>query len=202
MYKQMLSQQWLFDRCLEVGYVLSPLVTGVFLAAILAAIPAILLYLLLKKGFTKKKPLVISIVIVSFIILFPIFLFLEVSIGFSLCNDGMFWASISPAHQLHALLKEQKKKTGTYPHNQAQLTNLAPDLMKDINSNAETIYIYNPVANTYTWFVRPSRYYVAIFDTKKDYALYSIPHLFNPHHWDIMGSFPPSYSGPWNNIPQ
>ncbi len=175
-----------------------------WLSFIIALLISILIFNLLKKRIINicfKIIFATSGFILSFVLIF-IIVFLSYFFIFN-CSDSEFWDAVTPAHELHAILKNYKQKNGIYPQTQDQLIKLSPDLFETIEEKAKQIYIYNSENDTYTWFVRPSHYYVAIFDSKSDYSIYRIPHFFViPSHWANIANFPPKYEGPWDKIPK
>jgi hypothetical protein len=112
-------------------------------------------------------------------------------------RDG-FWGSINNAHLIHARIKIMCRE-GSCPESDKEVEAIDPKVYKIIISNAKTKYIYNSQNNTYTWFIRPSKYYTAVFDSKNDYDLYSFPGIL-PYSMQVK-VWPPKYDGPWNLLP-
>jgi hypothetical protein len=199
MFDTLFSPLWFFDLCLIGASLYQWVVLAVGLACGLFA------YFQFKPRI-KEIYLRIALTIVGFVastILISVILSFS---GFFLfkCSDSGFWSAITPAHALHALMKQYKETQGTYPQTEEQLQNLSPNLFRTIGKNAKQVYIYNASDGSYVWMVRPSHYYVVIFDSKKDYALYQIPYLniFPRGHWYTIPNFPPKYSGPWDQLPK
>jgi len=187
MFDKIFSPQWILDRCFE-GWS-----TFLWITLLIAIILGVITFLTFKK---KSKRLLIGAAIglatfVSSLILILI-LFLVIGYGVVGCTMGSFWASITPAHQLHALLKQYKAKTGTYPQDEGELRNLSPSLYEKIKANSKEVYIYNPTIDTYMWVIRPSYYYVVVFDSYNDYVMYRIPHLINLVH-SSFSVYPSNY---------
>lgn len=78
-----------------------------------------------------------------------------------------------------------------------------PALYETIRKNAKTLYLYDASTNAFTWFVRPSRYYVVVFDSRQDYKLYrlSTVHSFINEQITPLPQYPPPYEGPWDQLP-
>jgi len=197
MFDKIFSSLWFLDRCLD-GTSLFPWIPLIFSLFI-----GFLIHQCTKKAptnFVVKTMLTILVFFTSFVFM-TIMMFIT---GFLIlqCSFAPFWDAIEPAHELHALIKNHKHTNGTYPENEDQLRKLSPDLYKSISDNAKQTYLYDHESESYTWFVRPSRHYVVIFDSKSDYVIYSIPQLITPSHWDQTPNYPPSYPGPWDQMPK
>jgi hypothetical protein len=187
MYDQIFSPQWVLDRCIEGGTIFpwAALVTSLFLS-----------FLTFNSFKNKLKKIFIPTIIacITFTSSFVLSIVVIFLTGFLIvgCSNTAFWASITPAHKVYALIKEYEAKNGIYPKNEIEIEKLAPDLYKTIKDNSKQIYIYNPKENSFIWIIRPSYYTAVVFDTKNDYMVYKIAHFINwvPSKYSF---YPPDY---------
>lgn len=187
MFDKIFSQQWILDRCFEGSSVF-------FWVTLLVAIfLCIMVFLSFKKN-GERLIVRIFVGLVTFISSFILLLILSLVLGYGVlgCRMSSFWASVTPAHQLHTLLKEYKTRTGVYPQSEEELKTLSPELYKKIKANSKEVYIYNSTNNTYIWIIRPSYYYTIVFDSQNDYVIYRIPHPVNLVH-SSFPVYPPNY---------
>ena len=196
MYDKVLYWQWVWDRCLE-GATLLP-----WLSVLGALVFGVIFYLLIGRK-SRRKMIGLVVTVFSFVYSFALIGFFGI-LGWMIldCSDGAFWASVGPAHQVHAAIKTYKRLYGTYPYDASQLMALSSKEYKKVTLSAKTIYVYNPLTDRFTWFVRPSRYYVSIFDSIYGYEIYRIPNIIKPIHWNDIRDFPPDYEGPWDKLPK
>ncbi len=117
------------------------------------------------------------------------------------CYAGSsFWPGIEGAHEIYAKLKYQYTQTGILPVNDEELRALFPQQFDLMKNNSKFKYIYNKSDNTYTWFIRPSRYYVVVLDSKKDYQIFQLSDKY--YFGAKTNLYPPDYEGPWDQLPQ
>lgn len=171
MYNTVFSSQWVFDRCLESASLFIPFV--VFVSVLILS----LFYIYSKKLKKLRK----WFLIFSFLIV-PCVVFISgLLLGFSVCSAGSVWKSINPARALN----DKVKKTcliGNCPKSENEISQLDIYLYDQIVSNAKIKYSYDPTTKEYIWYVRPSKYYVGIFQ-KSEFSLYKIPSLLPIKHW-------------------
>lgn len=139
-------------------------------------------------------------------ILFGTLFFLPISfviyffVGIFNCSAaGQFFLGIYPAHEIHATMKDYYQRGLGWPKSEEELKNLDTSSYYAVITNAKTKYVYDLATGSYTWFVRPSRYQVFIFDDKRDFAIYTLSSLFN--FTNTKAHYPPSYEGPWDQLP-
>ncbi len=181
MYNQLFSNQWVFDRCVEGEGVFIPLVVAV-------SIP-VLVFLYRYLGVRK-----VLFVITLFLI--PPLVFISGSLlGFSACSAGLFWKGIRPALELNNEVKRMCADNEC-PKSEDELSRLDTDLYHQISSNAKTKYNYSQSTGEYVWYVRPSRYYVGIFQ-EGTFSLYKIPSFLLIRHWNNV----PVYNGKIETLP-
>lgn len=197
MYDVIFSKQWIFDKCMELSIVT----------------PVIFLLLVILFGFTLYKisrkiaqryrnRLFISLI--GTLASIPLIIFFILWTGYVVvgCSGGMFWEPVRNGHIIHNLLKIRKQKLGIYPKNETELMSLDSKSYKQIIQNAKTKYIYDQPSESFTWFIRPSKYYTIVFDSKSEYSMYKIPAVVPINNWDSISGYPPKYEGPWNELPK
>jgi len=177
------------------------------LFATLVILPVLLVLYFLSFRSIKKARASQSLVkqwsfsILSLVLIIPIIFILYTGTGIFTCSAGAFWSGLTPAHAMHAQLKTNRDKNGAIPRSETELADINPQIYKQITSNAKSSYVYNSTNNTYTWFVRPSRYVVAVFDSSHDYSLYNILYGGVSFSYFSHTNWPPDYPGPWNQLP-
>jgi len=159
MFDQLFSNQWIFDRCIEYESLLIPII-------IIASI--ITLYVL--NPFLKKRKilLILARIFIPFIMFFGFIL-----LGVFTCDDDFFWRGVRPAIELNYAIRVLCSNNEC-PKDQEELNKLDTDLYQKILSNAKFKYSVNLATNEYVWYVRPSKYYVGIFQDG-GFSLYKIP---------------------------
>ena len=121
-------------------------------------------------------------------------------LGFLICSaGGQVFPGVDAAPKLHGLMKIIHTKEGKWPTSEQELKQLSPETYRKILDNAKTQYIYDPKTESYTWFVRPSKYAVAVFDDKRDFAIYGLSEKMNHFKASL---YPPNYPGPWDQLPK
>lgn len=174
MYNQLFSDQWVFDRCMEGESIFIPLVIVV----------SILVLVFLYRHLKMRK-----VLFVVTLFLIPLIVFISSSfLGFSICSAGSVWKGIRPALELDNKMKKICMNNKC-PKSEDELSRLDPNLYQQISFNAKVRYNYNQSANEYVWYVRPSKYYVGIFQ-KGTFSLYKIPSFLSVRHWSNV----PDYS--------
>lgn len=199
MYDQFLSSQWIFDRCLhaETHFILI-----VILTTILLTFP---FWYLLTKGKLPKKESIelrVAVVVMAVFAIAPIVFFASLFGGLITCRTGWeLLKGIDAAHPIHAVIKERYKAGEDMPKNLSDIRRINPERYDFMVKNSKVAYVYDEKANSYTLFVRPSEYYVAVFDNKNDYKIYE---LTNVHYRFDSGAlkYPPDYPGPWDKLPK
>lgn len=193
MYNTPLSDQWILDVCMTgsvIWFILALPIIGLFF-----------FYFLLRKSKLGRS---LSIAF-SFAVLICIYIFYIPAYllgGFTVCRPDMFFRGIVAAHPIHAVIKEKIRTNQDVPKSIEDIKDINPEQFKIMSENAKVNYIYDEKNKTYTFFVRPSRYLVAIFDSKNDFKIYSLDksadQRFNPE----KNFYPPSYLGPWDKLPK
>ena len=195
MYDKLLSSQWIFDRCVEISTLSFPIIIFIFILSVL------LVYkfgLILR--FNVVLRIIISLIFAVFVSIFLFFAGLLVGYGVLKCSAGdRFWPGVNYAHEIHAIMKRNYQQTQKWPSSERELKELGPDLYKSLFQNVRTSYVYN-MNGSYTCFVRPSRYYVFVFDSEKDYGSYRLSNFFSFGYG--VDLYPPKYDGPWDKLPE
>ncbi len=155
----------------------------------------------------KSLSLALKLILIAFtsILSFPIAMIFILYVGYGVVGcraQTQFWPGIIAAHEIHGKLKENYLATSQLPKTESELEMLDDNTYKNITNNAKTKYIYDPQKNSFTWFVRPSRYFVAVFDTQSDYKLYRLTNREIGWFKESVSQYPPIYDGPWNKLPR
>ena len=149
----------------------------------------------------NKIKVALSFIVTSLLFL-PFVVFVYFLVGFFIinCNPSMqFFKAIQAAHEIHGKMKEQKLMYGYWPKDEEQLKQILPEEYLKVVSSAKSKYVYDSKSDSFVWFVRPSKYHLVIFDTEKEFTFYKFPGQFgfiNP-----IQEYPPSYLGPWDQLP-
>lgn len=182
--------------------------TRKIIAIIWAGVGTLALWKLYHRIYRIKRKLLTAgaAVIFGAIYFVPVSILFVLSKGQTTCSaSGQFWPAIMAAHPIHGQLKIDVMEGKKLPkdHNEF-VSRVDSALYETIRKNAKTLYLYDASTNTFTWFVRPSRYYVVVFDSRQDYKLYrlSTVHSFINEKVTPLPYFPPSYEGPWDQLPQ
>lgn len=161
MFEQLFSNQWFFDRCVEAEFIFIPLIIVI----------SILILYVLNPLLKKYKPLLIM---ARILIPFGIYIG-ALMLGFSVCRASFFWKGIRPAFELNKTIMVLCSNNEC-PKDQEELNKLDTDLYQKILSNAKFKYSVDLKTNEYVWYVRPSKYYVGIYQDE-GFSLYKIPSL-------------------------
>ncbi len=205
MYSSFGSPAWIFDRCQEVSYF------SWLVLALGAALAVLAGWLLVRKQLQqtsswKNKLFLLAAPISLGLVSLPLTLITMLFVGFFVFNCyayTQFWPGVITGHEVHAKIKEEKRK-GQTPTTIEELRTLAPNLISDLETKTKFTYTYDPYQDRYTLMVRPSRYAVAVYDSQLsangDYDLFTLSPIstfdfFQP-------SFPPERPGPWGNLPE
>lgn len=189
MYDKLFSKQWIFDRCLE-GSSFQQVIIG-----LLTILIVILFFFLFKKcGFSKPK-MVLSLLGVG-IFAFLVSIFIDIVTGFFIlgCSDSMFWKGVMEANKLYSQVKYECKKNNC-PKSEKELRNLNQFLYDQMASNAKSKYSYTSYDKKYTWYVRPSKYYLVSFGGN-GFEVFKIPEPLGIRHWDV-----PEFKGSISDLP-
>lgn len=202
MYDIPFSEQWMLDLALSE---INGLLVFVFFPLLAVFIGIFLAF----KTTNSKKQLVGAIISVIFaaIVAYIIYGFIIMLIGYGVFQFSMstFYRGVHPAHAIHAQIKQRISENRNIPQNLKDLQEMDPTNYKEMTQYAKVNYIYDPKTKNYTFFVRPSKHGIVIFDSKKDYKIYDFDVIFKTKSkptsvWE--GSYPPNYPGPWENLPQ
>lgn len=179
---------------------------GVILVFVLSNV---IWYFLMKLNFpfTKKlKKDTVRTKIVSFLLatvaLAPTTALVTVIVGFITCIEVSFIAPLDAAHPIHAIIKERFKARKDMPKTLDDLREINPEKFKLLSERAKLTYIFDEEKNDYTFFVRPSLHYVAVFDNTKDIVIYKLDNGSYYYDSDQTLLFPPVYPGPWDQLPK
>lgn len=116
------------------------------------------------------------------------------------CNAyRQYYPALEAAHALHGAMKTWHDAGKPWPSSLHDLETLDAGSYKTMAANAKIRYIVDPVHDTFTLFVRPSRYSVAVFDDTYDYRYYQL-HAFRAISAGEY-EYPPDYPGPWDELP-
>lgn len=116
------------------------------------------------------------------------------------CNAyRQYYPAISAAHELHGVMKTWHDAGKPWPANLEELEKLDSKSFKRMMESAKVRYVVDSAKGSFTLFVRPSRYSAVVFDDTSDYRYYQL-HTFHPVEAGEY-SYPPSYPGPWNEMP-
>lgn len=178
MYDTLFSEQWIFDRCVEGAhfeFILPIIITLVILA---------LLFLLFRRFHFSKLKMSLSLIGLGVFIL-PFSLFLVQLTGYFVigCSDGAFWKGVMAANELYVKVKYQCR-VGNCPQTEEELKGLDQQLYYVMSANAKSNYTFYPTTQTYTWYVRPSAYYLVSFEGN-GFGVFKIPEALGIHHWDV-----------------
>ena len=173
MYNQLFSDQWVFDRCVESESIFIPLIV------VISVFILIFLYRYLRM---RKVRFIITLFLIP-----PIMFISSSLLGFSICSAGSIWKGIRPALELDNKMKKVCADNKC-PISEDELSRLDTDLYQQISSNAKIKYNYNQSTGEYVWYVRPSRYYVGIFQ-KGTFSLYKIPSFLPIRHWNNVPDY-------------
>lgn len=110
-----------------------------------------------------------------------------------------FWPGIDAAHKVHSQIKIYKGNNGYWPKSETQVKQLDSKNYNLVTDNAKTKYIYDSNNDNYYWFVRPSRFSVAIYTNQKDFEQYCLDIIFCLGPWP---QYPPNFLGPWDKLPE
>lgn len=187
MYQTLFSEQWMFDRCIEMDFLSQ---------FMLLLIPVIGFVLFFRFRFQKTKKVISSLIfgLLPLTGLFLVLITVVSYVGWFVvgCSWGWFWKPVNKAHEFHWLIKEYKSHYQSYPTSERELMNISPSLYAEIKKYSQTIYSYNKDDNSFIWVVRPSYYYLVVFDSKVGYSFYNtnlMSKIMNPE-FDI---YPLSY---------
>lgn len=173
MYNKLFSDQWVFDRCLESESVFIPLIVIVL----------ILVLTVLYRYLKGRK-----VLFVSTLLLIPPTVFISsLLLGFFVCSAGSIWKGIRPALELDNKMKKVCA-SNKCPKSEDELSRLDTNLYYQISANARVKYIYNQSTGKYVWYVRPSRYYVGVFQ-EGTFSLYKIPSFLPIKHWNNVPTY-------------
>lgn len=110
------------------------------------------------------------------------------------CSDSAFWQGVEPANELYAKVKYECGRNNC-PRSENDLIKLDPPLYRQIQYNAKSKYSYDMIKRKFTWYVRPSLYYLVSFEGN-GYGVFKIPQLIPIDHWYI-----PEYKGKNEELP-
>lgn len=159
MFDQLFSNQWIFDRCIEADFFFIPLIIVI----------SILILYVLNPLLRKHKPLLmVTRILVPFIVYIG-----ALALGFSICSAGFFWKGVTPALELNKTMMVLCSNNEC-PKDQEELNKLDTNLYQKILANAKFKYSVDLKTNEYVWYVRPSKYYIGIYQ-KGGFSIYKIP---------------------------
>lgn len=198
MYDVPFSEQWILDLCLsDLNKIL-----------VFIIIPIVFFILLTIFQFKKirDKKILISMLIASvvayaiFYLFYAIFFFM---VGLSNCSMSTFYKGVIPAHAIHAQIKQRISENRNIPQNLADLQKMDPENYKEMTQYVKVNYVFDPKTKNYTFFVRPSKHLLVLFDSKNDYKIYRFGIPSSDIDNNVMGgTYPPDYPGPWDKLPQ
>jgi len=200
MYDKFLSPQWVFDRCVEAEALYLPL------TFLLTLVFAFLFYLLIRKSKFILHPKIIGYFLIYLIIL-PVVFYVVLLVGSIFghgvvgCSDWkQFYPAVNAAHKIHATMKQNYIDGHGWPENLDELEMIDSQLFDVITENSKVNYVYDSYTDSYTWFVRPSRYFVVILDKGGEFGFYRLSPFMR--HFFKLALYPPSYDGPWDQLPK
>lgn len=201
MYDIPFSQQWILDLCLN-----DLNIVRIFIAIPLIIIICTLLYQLMKfKTLAELGWRFFTSLFFLFILIF-MYYFIFFLVGIFNCSMSTFYRGVNPAHAIHAQIKQRILEDKNIPQNLEDLQKMDPNNYYLMTIYTKVNYIFDPKTKNYTFFVRPSKHGVVIFDSKRDYKIYDLHKiLFNKEQTptnSFMGSYPPDYPGPWDKLPE
>jgi uncharacterized paraquat-inducible protein A len=199
MYTQFLTSAWQMDRCLEAawiaGFFMNPYIIFVILTvlflfgfttfdtAIKNKIKSLKKFKTASVTFFYLTKLALSSLVAVILALPTMFMLYVASIlvGLLLFNCSMdpLWASIQPAHEVHATLKQIRENGGQTPRSLEELQTINPAAYEKMEANAKIEYEYIPERDGYHFTVRPSKYFLADFSDEHDYVLYQSKSVFS-----------------------
>ena len=127
-------------------------------------------------------------------VLLPLVFISSFLIGIFSSSDGQFWQGVNPANELYSKIKYACSKDNC-PRSEKELSELDPILYKKIIVNAKSKYSFDPITKEYTWYVRPSFYYMISFEGN-GFAVFKIPEFLKIDHWSV-----PKFKGQKNELP-
>lgn len=198
MYDIPFSEHWILDFCL------TPHIS-IFLLIIIPLLLLIIITIVQIKKIKEKKLLAVGLAVsyASFALFYVIYFFVYIFGGFTICRMSTFYKAIDPAHTIHAQIKERIKNNDDIPQNLADLKKMDSKNYELMTKHAKASYIYDSQSYTYTFFVRPSKYRVAVFDSRNDFKIYNLNTPFPDKKTNIFGGkYPPDYPGPWDKLPR
>lgn len=195
------SRQSVLDICLNDLNVL-----GVF---IFFPILIFILIIIFQIKRIKEKRLLITMLIASpavFAVIYLFYIIFFFIVGTTSCSMSTFYRGIIPAHAIHAQIKQRIKENKNIPQQLKDLEEMDPANYREMTQYAKVNYIFDTKTKNYTFFVRPSRFAIAIFDSKRDFKIYDFNKiLINKEDIPtdiVMGTYPPDYPGPWDKLPK
>ena len=99
-----------------------------------------------------------------------------------------------PANELYAKVKYVCGNDNC-PQSESDLAKLDPFLYRQLINNAKSKYSYDPRRKKYSWYVRPSYYYMVSFEGN-GFGVFKIPQLIPVDHWQL-----PEYKGIKSDLP-
>lgn len=157
MYNRIFSNAWWFDRCIEGEMYFLPLV--ILLSLSILGSLALLLH--------KKNVAISKIIVITFIAVFPtvpLAGFIGLIMGFFVisCSYGYFWQGVRPAMEMYYKINHTRTYFNTVPHSEKELQALDGSSYAAVQRLTKNKYIYDIKTNSYVWYVRPSKYKMAI----------------------------------------
>lgn len=187
MYQSIFSKQWMFDRCIEMDFLTQ---------FVLLLVPITVFILVFKFRFNRTKKIISGIVFGLLSLIASFFVFLIISfVGWLVvgCSWGWFWRPVDNAHKFNWLIKEYGSYHQRYPINESELMSISPSLYTEIKKDSRITYSYNKKDNSYIWVVRPSYYFLVVFDSKNGYSFYNaniVAKIMNPEFQIYPAEFP------------
>lgn len=119
-------------------------------------------------------------------------------------NDTYWWIVEEPARKIVTDLYSYHDKGRSWPKNQQELYALFPNQMSFLEKNSKVKYISDEQGNFFVFFVRPSKYFVLIFSSypKLKYDRFALDQAHKNLFPALGKQYPPSLSGPWEQLPQ
>lgn len=201
MYDVPFSEQWILDLCLSD-------VNKILVFIIIPIVFFILATIFQFKKIKDKKILISMLIasIVAYAIFYLFYVMIFFTIGIFNCSMQTFYRGVNFAHPIHAQIKQRISENRNIPQNLADLQKMDPENYKEMTQYAKVNYLYDLKTKTYTFFVRPSKYGLVLFDSKNDYKIYDLNSFLKSKDNDPTGiwggTYPPDYPGPWDKLPE
>ena len=204
MYDQLFTDVWKMDRCMEASWFGMGLSHYYVLFALLSALLFYVVSIspwgtsripfLVKKWmgrpsrFAMNGLILLLSMVGALVMLVPVsiaIVALAIMFGFLVfnCNFGPLWSRITPAHEVHAVLKNVRAAGGETPRSLEELKQLHPSAFEKLEGRAKLQYEYVPDRDGYHFVVQPSRYVIADFTDTNDFMLYRTDSVISRAHF-------------------